>query len=525
MEGFSLTDHKMERFAADVEERQALQPADPWPAEERTEARRAARIRNAVKSFAYFDRTYFPPEMYSDGYSDPGRMHREILKAIRRPGVDVVLGPRSHGKTVTAKKVAAWMLLTGEAPIVGTYSHTLPTASNILQDIVALIAENPRIVDDFRPEFTEANKEQAQLRTKTLAKWRYVAAFSDGKSVRGFSRMFGRPKVIIGDDIETLTSPLGADQSSDRIRRVAEAYLSLTEDGSFLWLANNFDSRCATNRLLEEQEAGDLDKNWRVHVFDVWNEKKGEPLWIERFGRISIEELRERLRPRDHSDWSGNFRQKPLPPDGHIFPRDHYDEYDHLPPDVRGVIYCDPNLALKGKGDKTAIVAYLYSPETDRFYLADFVLKSFSGSNALLDHVLNIRAGYAPGVIIRVGFDGNVTQESTWTNNVRNWCRINQAPFPHIEYVRANVDLLAKNLQAAWQEGRVRFPLGMKQTEQGREAVDSLCTFAGKKAGRRDDFPDALINAHDLLCGTGFARPQSTSSSSGFEVITSGRRF
>ncbi len=525
MQSFSLTDRKMAAFEQDVEHRAAMQPAEPWPASQSTAVDRARRVRDAERSFWKFDQLYFPPEMYGGGYAAPNRMHKAIVQLMQKPGVDVVIGPRLHGKTVTAKKVLAWLLLTERVRIGGTYSHTLPTASNILTDVAALILENPRIVEDFAPEFAENNSEQFKFRTSGRPRWRFAAAFSEGKSVRGFSRMFGRPDVILADDVETLNSPLGSDHSKERIKKVSEAHLSLSESGSFVWLGNNFDERCSTNLLREEQKACILNSHWRVHTFDAWDERKGEPMWLEKFGAISIEDLREACRAKDDADWSGNFRGRPRSPDGDIFPREHYREFDHLPDDARGVIYCDPNLARKSKGDRTAIVAYLYAPSTDQFYVADYVLKSFSGSNALLDTVLSMRQRFDLGVIFRLGFDGNVNQESVWSNNVKNWCVTREAPFPHVEYMRLNVDQHAKNLQSAWEESRVSFPPGTQATENGKMAINSVCTFAGKKANRPDDLPDALINAHELICATGYARPRRARQTTTFESIADPIRF
>ena len=496
----------MQAFASEAEERKALQPTEPWPESERGEKKRQARIRNAVKSFWFFDRTYFPAEMYADGYFPPNSMMKAKVRHWNQPGVHIECGPRFHGKTITDKKHMAYELLSNHIQIGGTYSHTMPTSSNILRDIASLIEDNPRIMEDFGVHFAENNAEQIKFRTRLHGNWRYCAAFSEGRSVRGFSRLFGRPQKIEGDDIETLTSPLGIEHAKTRIKKVSEAFLSMSDGGVFIWNANNFDELCATNILLDEQKKGILNTHWNVHLYDAWNEQRNRPLWHERYNAETEEELMQLCRAKDYADWMGNFRQRPIPPDGITFPREHYAEWSLLPDDVRIVLYTDPNLSLYGKGDNTCILAYGYSPSTGCFYVVAVNLQSFSSSNALLDATMRMKGTFPKGHVFRIGFDGNVNQESNWTNNVRNWCLINQQPFPHIEYQKLNVDLFAKNLQAAYSDGKLFFPEGFAETEVGKTALRQFFTFAGKKANNPDDFPDALINAHELICSTGFVR-------------------
>ena len=182
---------------------------------------------------------------------------------------------------------------------------------------------------------------------------------------------------------------------------------------------------------------------------------------------------------------------------GHIFTPEGYAEYDDLPSDLRGVIYCDPNLALKTKGDSAAVVHLSFSPSRDKYFLVDGHCKSYADSTHLLNAVLAYRR--ASSHAVQIGFDGNVTQESTWTNFVRDWCRINEQPFPPIEYKRYNVDAMVKNVQLAWNAKRILFPPGFRQAQQNKRFMAQLFAFEGKKAGNPDDAPDALICAFEFI--------------------------
>ncbi|MEP7217948.1 MAG: hypothetical protein ABI876_03480 [Bacteroidota bacterium] len=504
-----LMDRAMDKFRRQAEEVRSMQPIDAWPAEERTEEKRADRVARSMRDFWFFKRTYFTPEMYRGGYADSAPFHREIIKHGMRPGVQIVAGPRDHAKTVHGKQLAAWLLLTARREIIGTLSQTLTTASNMLVDIASIIGDNARIVEDFGVEFGEQNSEQFKLRTRDHPGWRYAAIFSEGRSVRGHSRMFGRPNWLLADDIETLTSSMEEKQVLARIAFINECYHSLDRDGTILWMCNNFDERCAVNRLLREQDKGILSDRWHVYLYPAWG--TNGPLWKKRFPARTEQELRAMLHPSDEADWQGNFQQRPIKAQGIIFTRAHYREWVRLEEDLRGGMFCDPNCSLKGLGDTTAIVPGGYSPSCDKYQIVAPRCRSYDNPNDLLDDVLSARFEW----VYIIGFDGNVTQESTWTNHVRNWCTINRRPFPQIEYKRYNVNRLAKNAQALWEANKIEFPPGWAETKEGERALNQIFAFTGKEAGNLDDFPDGLISLIELLNDAEMVTPSAPESETG----------
>lgn len=536
--------------------KQALRPAPPWAADATTDGgglcdeAATARVAQATADFWAFDRLYFPPEVYTQGHAAPGDYHRHLVEEAQRPGVYIHLGARVHGKTVTAKKLLVWLLLTGRITIAGTLSQKLDVARNILADVAALIRDNPRIVHDWRPRFPVCNADALMMVTEregTSPRYRHAQAFSEGRSVRGYARGFARPEWILCDDLENRKSPMGDGQVKRRIKVLQEAAKSMatpteradgspdSPGGTLVCLGNNFDERCAMHRLLTEYETSragpgtaqsTLPPSWRVERWPAWIDaprfvpnraaKAGGdggtggrppaytfdvgPLWSARFPAINVADLRRRLEPADEDEWQGEFLQNPQPPEGNVFSREHYREFDALPADARGVVYCDPNLSLKGKGDTTAITALLFSPLTQEYYVPAARCKSFSDSNDLLDALLDVRDGEG-GRVVALGFDGHVAQESSWTNHVRNWCRLKSRPFPRITWCRYRVDDLAKNTQAAWTSGAIAFPRGFAQSEEGRRYLAQLYAFRGKRSPseQNDDAPDSLICADELL--------------------------
>lgn len=498
--GLAITMHRMEQ---DAERTRLLRPTDPWSKEESTPAAIQKRLRNAEKDFWRFDGDYFTPEMYSGGHAPAGWFQRELTKLTEQPGVQIVLAARIHAKTATAKKKLVRDLLIGRIKVAGTYSQTINGSSAILDDIYRLIVDNPRLAHDYGIEWIEANSGRLVFRVARTLRHRthvhtcYVRAFSEGVSVRGYSPMFSRPQFILADDIETRTSPLGPDQTMARIAAIAEAHKSLEPGGTVVVMGNLFDRRCAMNILKLHQEQGILASHWKVHVYPAWSEAYG-PLWPERYPAKSEADLRALLEPADETEWQGDFQQNPVPPDGVIFSRGGYAEYETLPEDVRGVIWVDPNLSKKSKGDRSAIVALGYSPTTHLYYLIRGLMRSYSSSFKLLNDVLAVRADLGR-MIVAVGWDGNVNQEATWTDHIRNWCSHNKQPFPRVEYRNYRVDDLAKNVQGAWDDGTILMPVGFAKTTEGTAFMEQIFSFAGKRANRPDDAPDALISAYELL--------------------------
>lgn len=454
------------------------------------------RLKKVTEDYRYFDRVYFTNDMYSDGYFEPCELHTYIENVVNSNGVKIVLAPREHGKTVEAKKILIWKLLTGQVDIAGVYCETLPKASNILNDLSELISLNQRIMSDFNVQIIENNDDQLRFSTSQNRGIKTVGSFSQGRSLRGYTKSFGRAKFLLVDDLETLESSMNDDAVRMRIDKLSEAYQSMSsKQRTILVLGNDFDRRGALHRLRLEQEEGILNKQWHVKVFKAWSD--GEPLWKSKFPNVKSEtELKNLIGVVSESDWQGNFQQNPVPPDGLTFKREHYQSIKQCPKDARGVIYCDPNLSIKGKGDTTAIVSYKYSPIEDIYIIDKVRCKSYSDSNMLLDDLFEMKNH----THVAIYMDGNVSQESNWTNNLRNYSRQKGHAVPRIIFARYNVDLIAKNAALLWSQNKIYFTEDVINTKEGKIFIEQMFAFGGKKNSKvKDDAPDAVICANEAI--------------------------
>jgi hypothetical protein len=512
MAEFSKINIEMEKFEDGVKSEINFSPAKPWSPKQISDKAKNGRLK-ANADYWKYDHTYFAPELYTDGYAHESAFHRALINIAQKPGVHIVAAARAHGKTATMKKYVSWLLVEKGLNLSGAMSATLPQARNLLGDIAEIISM-PKIKYDYGIEFDECNADQTTF--KSLAKLTNVRimTFSAGRSVKGTTKLFDRIRFILIDDLETRQSPLGEDQTNERIRAVTEAFQSMAPDGVVVWLANNYDEDCAVNKIKKMSEHGILYDGWNYYEFPAWSEKgyctagvritKGA-LWKEKYPAKKEDELKLMLGVTDQSNWNGDFMQSPSPPEGDYFRREFFQTYCELPRDAAGIVYCDPNLSKKGKGDTTAIVALLYSPGEDRYYVADGRCLSFAGSNDLLDAVMEVR--YKGYKLYAVAFDGNVSQESAWTNNIKNWCRINENPFTSVEYRKYNVDNLAKNCQRAYNSKQVYFNENFVNSPEGERFKRQLFAFTGKKkSNKADDAPDALICAFEFIVERGLAR-------------------
>jgi hypothetical protein len=514
---------------------------------EKTPEARRRRMLKAQNDYWYFDKTYFPPTYYHDGYAEPNAMLRYIVYAAQSPGIHIILGPRGHGKSPTGKKVLLWLYLTGRLSLAAVFSANLRVSGNMMSDIYMLAHFNPRIKSDYAIDFTKANADQLQFFYKNSEDRKtfcFCTPFSEERSSRGTNKLFDRLRFTLGDDIESNTSSLSTNAVKDRIQLLSETFLSMAMNSTFLIFGNDFSEHSALHRLKLMEADGIGAAHVHVQSFAAWYDRpvdiqlpsikamraldsnrlsrrarlradlvnpgvlhiKAGPLWPERYPATSEAELREMLQPIDSSDWQGNFMADPTPPEGDFFKRENYKEWSSLPTDIVSVIYCDPNLSKKGKGDTTAIVALGYSPSTDLFYINDAACKSFSNTTDLLDTLLRVRARCIR--VAGVGFDGNVNQESHWSEHVKNYSRITRLALPPIQYMHYHVNMIAKNLQIRYDEGKLLFPPEFAKSKDGREFLKQFFSFTGIKKGGLDDAPDALICAHELLYDRNIIRKQ-----------------
>lgn len=497
MEKYSTINTTFEQTKNRIERNQLFMPAPSFPPKQAKGEAQKKRIEKALKDFWYFDKLYFPKEMYGDGYYDVSWFHKEIAELTEQQGAHIILAPRDHGKTAVMKKRFIWKILRGDWFFVGIMSENLPQARRILDSITKLLSSNDRIKHDFPHEIVSDNGDEYSLIFNHTKKVHSFIPLSEGRSARGSNQLFDRLDAVLIDDLETATSALSYDAVTNRLSLIAETKQSTKKSGTLIILGNNHDVSSVYNRIVTMRDDGLLPAGWNIYQYPAWSDNYGA-LWSEKYDAESESDLRALINPINEQNWQGDYQQTPIEGEGIIF-SSLPTFYDELPDDAQGVIYCDPNLSLKNKGDTTAIIPVLYSPSRNEFFVHFLRCKSYSDSNDLLDDVLEMQKLLTRKRVQLIGFDGYVNQESTWTNNVRSWCKIKGLPFPRIEYKTYKVDLLSKTTSFLWNEGKIRLHSDITNADEGKRAIRQILSFSGKKAKKKDDAPDALICAIEML--------------------------
>lgn len=480
--------------------KQSLLKVPPFKKSELTKAKKAARLERVKKDYWYFDNTYFPPEMY-DNYYVPSWFHRELIEigGYHDKKVHIELSARDTAKTATNKKHTLWESLSGKRHYTAIGSQTLGTPKTYLLDLIYFLCYNPRITEDFGIQWYEKNTESLFFTTIINPEGSFYTTVSEEKSSRGKQRLFGRLDKVILTDFENNTSSLTKEAVQNRMDILNELRGSLSDDGVIIFEANNFDVDTLTNKLLEEQDKGIISPEVVVHLYPAFDSKRAETkrnIWPQRWPALTEETFFKHYPVLDEYDKAGNAQQRPKVRGGELFPANLYAEYDRLPDDLHIAIYVDPNLSLKGKGDTTAIPALGFSPSEDCLYLVTARCRSYSKSDDLLKDLLELyfKIERQRGVY-GMAMDGNVSQESNWTNNISNFTSLHGFPYPAIEFKNYDVDKISTNLSNYYKLGKLKFPKGFNQTDEGKEAMRQFFRFVSKKLKHKDDFPDSLICA------------------------------
>lgn len=489
---------QLEVLKEEVELKNLMSPTPPFATAETTKQAVEKRKKQSSDFFVFED-IYFPKQMYSEGYYPNAEFHKEIVNIFNQSEFHLILSGRGFGKTVTAKKVLIHKLLHNDNfNFIGILSENLVQARRIMASIGLLIHDNPRIMSDYKPQFQEFNGDNIVFRLPKSNKIKCLIPLSEGRSARGSSMGFDRLDAVFGDDFITNTSSLTDDGKFKQRATLNETYGSIKRDGGLYLCGNNFDVKCLYNEYVIEKKDGVLPPFIHLHIYPAWDSKS---LWYERYPANSEAELKSMIKPADDMDWNGNYQQDPQPARGfiyHALPQ----FYAELPRDAAGIIYCDPNLSLKEKGDSTAVLVLMFSGTTQKFYMVDCRCKSYSDSNQLLDDITELRKKHGANKLHVLGFDGNVSQESTWTDHVRKWQRKNNLPYARIEYKRYRTDEFIKSYSPLWNNGDVLCSEHFRTNEEGKEFIQQMYRFKGKakkQSGVKIDGGDCFTCSMQLL--------------------------
>lgn len=512
------------KFEEELSRREFSSPSDGF--EDNSKAARDKRVKKAMKDFFYFDRTYFPKKMFRQGWYKPGFLHSKMLQKSFEKGIHWFGAHRSLAKTVYLLKIRLWWFLSGRANSGGIVKENLKKSMKFVRAFANIIRSNQRLLEDFDIKIDTLNDDILVFKCNTNKGFCSYVPYSLDAGARGDSQVdLERLDFIDGDDLETTKQVFNEANNHKKQLKIREAYRSARDNASMIIIGNNLHPKCLFNKLKENQEKGIVSDLVEILAFPAWSHKITAAVkytgsvWHNKYPAKSEEEMKSMMNVDGAIEWA-EAQSDPILKSGHVFPEKFKKTYyqDELPSDAYGPAFCDPNLSKKGEGDTTGMAAILYSRSNDLYYVYKPKCKSYSSSNALLLDYLKL----FDGRIRIMAMDGNVSQESNWDNNIRNFAAITGIPMPPIMFCKYNVDMISLHLSSIYKQGKLRFPVEFLETKEGSDAWDQFHTFGSKKDNGSDDFPDCLISCYQFAIENGMFIPNAVSGGNAYEVTSIG---
>jgi predicted phage terminase large subunit-like protein len=392
--------------------------------------------------------------------------------------------PPRHGKTVTGSQFfPAWAL--GRRPerhvLLASYSAEL--AEDNGRKVRNLIADGRH--GGIFPESKLAADSSAAHRFNTTEGGGLIAV-GRGGSATGF-----------GADIAIVDDPLKdrAEASSEAIRKELHEWFSfvvltrLTPDGRAVVISSRWHEDDLVGRLVREQPGV-----WDVvslpalaEANDPLGREEGTPLWPSRFGRETLERIREEI---GTAAWAALYQQRPAPLGGAIFRAEWFRSYREPPASLRVIQSWDSAFKTATANDYSVCVTL---GESKTGYHVLHVLRGRWEFPDLVRRMRDAAETWKPAAV--------VVEDAASGQSVAQVLKA-ETRLPVIGVKPQGSKILRAQLVAPTIEsGRVWLP---EAAPWKSALVDELASFP---SGQHDDQVDALVHGLTYLRGSVRAGP------------------
>jgi hypothetical protein len=251
--------------------------------------------------------TYFPKAFYRPFTDQQKEIVRVILSCATDRTTQAIAAPRGSGKSVIARRVILFMILTGQLRFAVIVAATGRDARNMLKAIKADLHTNKVLLQDYpeacvpikevarsprrcalqtvKGEYTDINWQPEQIKLPTVEGSRCsgakIYARSLDGSIRGLNEDDERPDFILIDDPETQESAKSTVQIESREQTINQDLSGLAVQGDplgMLMLTTVQTRICLSLKYTDPQEYPAWDgKRWRA--IEAWPVNRG--LWDE----------------------------------------------------------------------------------------------------------------------------------------------------------------------------------------------------------------------------------------------------
>ncbi len=389
-----------------------------------TESDQKKRIKRAQEDPLYFAKEYFPEHWFPIAFAWFHQLLSDLwynhLKSFH-----VFVGFRGAGKTRLSRVLLIHSNIFGIYHFFGITSRTKDLARAASRLMKLELEKNPKILADFGHLVDPTRNADSDWKTLPTAHNELGTVnrcYSLSSTPRGELEDI-RVDFLYFEDVEDFESSINPEQTDKRLSILKKDFLEAVHENRWnaLMNTNNPVETCIANRLINmtpEERNEEFPKS-RVTVVPRWNEggyvnEAGEyvpgntlvmnkpvdeetewplsvvrhingPNWPEKDGYSfdSQEAMRSALEI-DVETWSSEHQCEPFTPQGDVFKRENWNNYQFLPDDATGIIWVDP--AHGTKTSYKAAATILFSPTTRKIYkLMPFCRNS--GWDSLFGHL------------------------------------------------------------------------------------------------------------------------------------------
>lgn len=513
---------RFEKYFRDKEEllkreaelsRGALALPDGW------EASKETRCEKACNDFFFFAKTYFPDWFPVPFHPAHRRMIADALRQDR--ALAIYAAPRGFGKTMLFRAFKLWAIIYGKRMHIGQVSDTIDLSSKDLSHLRTELKYNPYLVADYGPLIGGVdNAYEFEIeRHRYNVRGARITAYSATVTARGALFHGSRPDLFLFDDFEDFATSINEEISKFKLDVIERDFLpALAETGSAVLLGNNARTTCIINILTEmsDVDRAALHPAAELNIIDAWDETHNRPLWHQRYQFASEDAMREAMNV-SPSVWNAEFRQKPMPPEGARFRLEHWQHYDALPNDAKGIMFCDP--AFGESSDDKAIAVLLWSKSKRKFYAPD----SFTRQCGWKEYFEAMYAIYAKWQrhIMYVGWEGDFGQAQylEFRNVYKELADKPSLPIRIIDVKQwGDKPTRIEKLEFPFSRGEILFSPEFLKSRDGITAQAQMIGYDGKKtATRKLGYIDALASCWNELFHLTL-RPSGTSGGASYRV-------
>lgn len=452
-----------------------------------TKSDRLNRLRNDYAAFCEY---YFPHylTLRDKVTGQPIRVihnatfHNQAARKVRQtPNLKAVfMWPRGHAKSTHFDIFMPLWLIFQKQPLIRfmvIVGKSQDSAVRLLGDIQAELQHNRRINDDFGQQTAAGDWQQGEFTTNAGI---HFLAVGRGQSPRGLREREARPDYIVIDDLDDDELCRNDRRVREMTEWVKEALFGALDVGRGRFImVGNLISRNSVLQNIADTKGVFLSK---VCALD----KKGEPVWREKWTRHEAEQYREFV---GYRAWEKEMMHNPVT-EGAIFKAEWIrykkmlplDKYDDL------VCYTDPSLKPKTTNDYKAV--RLWGRTGNEYHLIDCHVRQ--GSLAMMvAWIYDLYERTRDKAAIRFFMEANFWQD-TMLDEFEREGKARGYQLPVMPDKRKKPDKLARieAITPLWERGYVFYNADKRDDPDMQAGIEQTLGLE-KGSTIHDDAPDA----------------------------------